>query len=136
MNKKILGFLLSGFLTLLILSGCSSSSDSINIKDFLTDGSDKWSMTSSTDPNLNPKIFFESSDQAVFLIGTKKFDITYQVDEEKSEITLISDEFINIYANTTVKLIDVKIVGKDIIEATGMYDSNTRDNVRLTRINE
>lgn len=134
--KKIFGLLSIMFLTILILGGCSSKSNSINIKSLLTDGSEKWSMTSSTDPNINPKIIFQSSEQATFLIGTKSFDVAYEVNEDKSEITFISDDFTNIYANTTIKLTDVKIVDKDTIVATGKYESNTSDSVRLTRIND
>lgn len=134
--KKILALLSIMFLTILILGGCSSKSNSINIKSLLTDGSEKWSMTSSTDPNINPKIIFQSSEQATFLIGTKSFDVDYDVDEDKSEITFISEDFANVYANTTVKLTDIKVVDKDTIEATGHYDSNTSDTVKLTRINE
>ncbi|MCM2139499.1 hypothetical protein [Vagococcus fluvialis] len=133
--KKIFGLLSIMFLTIFILGGCSSKSNSINIKSFLTDGSEKWSMTSSTDPNINPKIIFQSSEQATFLIGTKSFEVAYEVNEDKSEITFISEYFTNIYANTTIKLTDVEIVDKDTIVATGKYDSNTSDSVRLTRIN-
>lgn len=134
--KKLLGLLSIMFLTLFILGACSSESNSISIKSLLTDGSEKWSMTSSTDPNINPKIIFQSSEQATFLIGTKSFEVAYEVNEDKSEITFISEDFTNIYANTTIKLTDVKIVDKDTIMATGKYDSNTSDSVRLTRIND
>lgn len=134
--KKILGLLSLMLLTIFILGACSSKSKSINIKSLLTDGSEKWSMTSSTDPNINPKIIFQSSEQATFLIGTKSFDVDYEVDDDKSEITFISEDFANIYANTTVKLTDIKVVDIDTIEATGQYDANTSDTVKLTRINE
>lgn len=82
--KKILGLLSLMLLTIFILGACSSKSKSINIKSLLTDGSEKWSMTSSTDPNINPKIIFQSSEQATFLIGTKSFDVDYEVDDDKS----------------------------------------------------
>ena len=133
--KKILGLLSIMLLTIFILGACSSKSESINIKSLLTDGSEKWSMTSSTDSNINPKIIFQSSEQATFLIGTKSFDVDYEVDDDKSEITFISEDFANIYANTTIKLTDIKVVDKDTIEATGQYDVSTSDNVKLTRIN-
>lgn len=133
--KKILGLLSLMLLTIFILGACSSKSKSINIKSLLTDGSEKWSMISSMDPNINPKIIFQSPEQATFLIGTKSFDVDYEVDEIKSEITFVSEDFTNIYASTTIKLTEVKIVDKDTIEATGKYDSNTSDTVKLTRIN-